>query len=57
MAKMTKAQARRMCLAIEKKSLKLYQYGLQNGLPPAVYRKGLTIGADAMKILKSLRGT
>lgn len=55
MAKMTKAQAKRMCSALEKKAFKLHRYGRENGLPPSFYTKALRISDDALKMLNQLK--
>jgi len=55
MPKMTKAAAKRMCSALEKKADKLYRYGRENGLPPSFYTKALRISDDALKMLSQLK--
>lgn len=55
MAKMTKAAAKRMCIAIEKKAFKLHRYGRENGLPPSFYTKALNISDGALKMLSQLK--
>ncbi len=55
MSKMTKAQAKRMCIAIEKKAYKLYRYGRENGQQPSFYTKALKISEDALMMLNKLK--
>ena len=55
MAKMTKAQARRMCKSIVSKSEKLYRWGRMNDLPPSFYTKALKLGDEALMMLNKIK--
>jgi len=55
MAKMTKAQAKRMCKSIVSKSEKLYRWGRMNDLPPSFYTKALKLGDEALMMLNKIK--
>jgi hypothetical protein len=60
MAKLTKAQVRRLCMEIDAKAAKVERWGrtegrLKHGITPAFYTKMLRIGEDAIFCAEKIR--